>query len=146
MLEGGSGGGCPRPARVLCPSTRPASMSKHETGTVTKQTTGALQFMVAFALRGGGGGCYTSANISHFVVPWEAGGPSPDQHASDLYINFKPAGWDCHKGFRISGNIGDKSRRGEKYSCPTEVGKVEADRGVQQAYAAAACARKYVQQ
>ena len=31
-------------------------MSKHETGTVTKQTTGALQFMVAFALRGGGGG------------------------------------------------------------------------------------------
>ena len=35
-------------------------MSKHETGTVTKrltkQTTGALQFVVAFALRGGGGG------------------------------------------------------------------------------------------
>ena len=31
-------------------------MSKLETGTVTKQTTGAIQFMVAFALRGGGGG------------------------------------------------------------------------------------------
>ena len=31
-------------------------MSKHKTGTVTKQTTGALQFIVAFALRGGGGG------------------------------------------------------------------------------------------
>ena len=31
-------------------------MSKHETGTVTKQTIGALQFMVSFALREGGGG------------------------------------------------------------------------------------------
>ena len=30
-------------------------MSKHETGTVTKQTTGDLQFIVAFALRGQGG-------------------------------------------------------------------------------------------
>ena len=47
MLEGGGpGGGSP-------PGT--AAVSKHETGTVTKQTTGALQFMVAFALRGGGG-------------------------------------------------------------------------------------------
>ena len=45
-----------------------AAVSKHETGTVTKQTTGALQFMVAFALRGGD--CYTSANIYHLVVPW----------------------------------------------------------------------------
>ena len=50
-------------------------MSKHETGTVTKQTTSALQSMVAFALRGGGGD--SSGNISHFVVPCEAGGPSP---------------------------------------------------------------------
>ena len=50
-------------------------MSKHETGTVTKQTTGAIQFMVAFALRGGGGN--SSGNISHFVVTWEVGGPSP---------------------------------------------------------------------
>ena len=31
-----------------------AAVSKHETGTVTKQTTGALQLMDAFALRGGG--------------------------------------------------------------------------------------------
>ena len=44
--------------------------------------------MVAFALRGGGGACYTSANISHFVEPWEAGGASPNQHACDLYPNF----------------------------------------------------------
>ena len=61
------------------------AVSRHETGTVTKQTTGALQFMAAFALRGGG--CYTSANISHSVVPWEAGGASPNQHTSDLYYN-----------------------------------------------------------
>ena len=48
MLEGeGPGGGFP---------PRTAAVSKHETGTVTKQTTGALQFMVAFALREGGGG------------------------------------------------------------------------------------------
>ena len=43
---GRSGGGFP-------PGT--AAVSKHETGTVIKQTTGALQFIVAFALRGGGG-------------------------------------------------------------------------------------------
>ena len=30
-----------------------AAVSKHETSTVTKQTTGALQFMATFALRGG---------------------------------------------------------------------------------------------
>ena len=41
---------------------------------MTEQTTGALQFMVAFALRGGGN---SSGNISHFVVTWEVGGPSP---------------------------------------------------------------------
>ena len=41
----GSGGGFPFGT---------AAVSKHETGTVTKQTTGALQFMVAFALRRGG--------------------------------------------------------------------------------------------
>ena len=52
-----------------------AAVSKHETGTVAKQTTGALQFMVAFAF--GGGGCNISGNMSHFLVPWEAGGPSP---------------------------------------------------------------------
>ena len=52
-----------------------AAVSKHETGTVAKQTAGALQFMVDFALRGGG--CNTSGNMSHFIVPWEAGGPSP---------------------------------------------------------------------
>ena len=37
----GRSGGFPPPARVLCPSTRPAAVSKHETGTVAKQTTGA---------------------------------------------------------------------------------------------------------
>ena len=47
MFEGGGGGGGGFP-----PGT--AAVSKHETGTVTKQTTGALQFMVASALRGGG--------------------------------------------------------------------------------------------
>ena len=55
---GGRGGGGSSPGT--------AAVSKHETGTVTKQTTGALQFMAAFTLRGGG--CYTSANISHFIV------------------------------------------------------------------------------
>ena len=50
-------------------------MSKHEIGTVTKQTTGALQFMVVFALRGGEGA--TPPGNTHFVVPWEAGDPSP---------------------------------------------------------------------
>ena len=68
MLEGGGPG-------VVSPPGM-AAVSNHETtGTATKQTTGALQFMVAFALRGGGGN--SSGNISHFVVPWEAGGPSP---------------------------------------------------------------------
>ena len=38
------------------------------------------------------------------------------------------------------------SGRGEEYSCPTQVGKIEAEREVQHAYSAAACARKYVQQ
>ena len=65
-LRGGARGGFP-------PGT--AAASKHETGTVTKQTTDAPQFMVAFALRGGGRG-NSFGNISHFVVPWEAGGPS----------------------------------------------------------------------
>ena len=118
MLEGGGPGWVSPPARLLCPSTKPAAVSKHETGAVTKQTTGAregvrggfpppgtaavskhetgtmtkqttdaLQFMVVFALREEGG-CYTSATISHFVMPWEAGGASPNQHASDLYYNF----------------------------------------------------------
>ena len=45
MLEGRGPGG------VSPPGT--AAVSKHETGTATKQTTGALQIMVAFALRGG---------------------------------------------------------------------------------------------
>ena len=44
---GGAGG-------IFPPGT--AALSKHETVTVIKQTTGALQFMVAFSLRGGGGG------------------------------------------------------------------------------------------
>ena len=41
------------PEGVSLPGT--AAVSKHETGTLTKQATGALQFMVAFALRGEGG-------------------------------------------------------------------------------------------
>ena len=53
---------------------RAAAMSKHKTGTVIKQTTGALHSMVAFAFRRGG---VTPPRIHHFVVPWEAGGPSP---------------------------------------------------------------------
>ena len=44
--EGPEGGGVP-------PGT--AAVFKHETCTVTKQITGALQFMVAFALRREGG-------------------------------------------------------------------------------------------
>ena len=48
VLEGGGPGGVPPPATA-------AAVSKHETGTVTKRTTCALQFMVAFALPGGGG-------------------------------------------------------------------------------------------
>ena len=43
--------------------------------------------MAAFALQGGGG-LATSVNISHFVVPWETGGASPNQHASDLLYKF----------------------------------------------------------
>ena len=47
--RGGVWGGVPPRARLLCPSTRPAAVSKHETCTVTKQTTGARA-------RGGGPG------------------------------------------------------------------------------------------
>ena len=82
--EGGSGGGFP-------PGT--AAVSKHATGTVT----GALQFMVAFTLRGGGGGYHTSGDIYHFVVPWEAVGLSPNQHASDLNHNFRKGGLHLRK-------------------------------------------------
>ena len=39
---------------------RAAAVSKHGTGTATKQTTGALQFMVAFALRGTPPGIYST--------------------------------------------------------------------------------------
>ena len=48
LLEGGY------PREVCPPGT--AAVSKHETGTVTMQITGALQFMIAFALQGGGWG------------------------------------------------------------------------------------------
>ena len=67
--------------------TGTAAVSKHETGTVTKQTTGAFQFMVDFALRGGGWLLHIREHIS-LVVHWEAGGPFPNQHASDLFHNF----------------------------------------------------------
>ena len=48
-----------------------AAMSKHETGTVTKQTTPVLNS--SWLLLGGN----SSGGIPHFVVPWEAGGPFP---------------------------------------------------------------------
>ena len=86
-------------------------MSKYTTGTVTKQTTGALQFMVAFA--GGGGGCYTYVNISHFVVAWDAGGASPTQHASDVYYNFINKSRDykvCRAGLSYLGALGGEDR------------------------------------
>ena len=47
VFEGVVRRGFPPPARLLCPSTRPAAVSKHETGTVTKQRIDA---------RGGGSG------------------------------------------------------------------------------------------
>ena len=88
----GWGGGLPPPGT--------SAVSKHQTGTVTKQTTGARW--------GGPGGVsppgtaavskhqtgtvtrvlcddwgdHPSAKKSRFFVPWEAGGPSPNQHAS----------------------------------------------------------------
>ena len=46
MLEGGGPGGVSPTGTV--------AVSKHETGTATKQRTGALQVMIAFASRGGG--------------------------------------------------------------------------------------------
>ena len=64
------------------------AVSKHERGTVTKQTTGVvskhetvipvgtLKFERSKVLN------FASANTSRFIVPWEAGGPSPNQHAS----------------------------------------------------------------
>ena len=104
MLLGTWPSACYQRVDVLSQLLDTAAVSKHETGTVPKQATCALQFMVDFALRGGEG-CYTSANISHFVGPWEVGGPSPNQQASDLYHNFEPAGQDCHRGFRTSGNF-----------------------------------------
>ena len=64
------------------------AMSKHETGIVTKQTTGAvskhetvipvgtLKFERSKVPN------FVSANTSRLFVPWEAGGPSPNQHAS----------------------------------------------------------------
>ena len=67
--------------------TGTAALSKHETGTVTKRTTGAFQFMVAFVLRGWGWLLHIREHIS-LVVHWEAGGPFPNQHASDLFHNF----------------------------------------------------------
>ena len=74
---------------------------KHETGTVTKQTTGARGGFASLRTLG----CHklvipvgtlkferskvcirtenhTSANTSRSFVPWEAGGPSPNQHTS----------------------------------------------------------------
>ena len=77
------------------------AVSKHETGTVTKQTTGARGGFASLSTLG----CHkpvipvgtlkferskvcirtenhTSTNTSRSFVPWEAGGPSPNQHAS----------------------------------------------------------------
>ena len=49
------------PARLLCPSTRPAAVSKHETGLVTKQTTGTR----GGGVRGGGSSPGTAAVSKH---------------------------------------------------------------------------------
>ena len=78
MLEGGVWGGDSLPGTAAVSKhekksvtqlqgacLRGAVVSKHETGTVTKQTTGALQFMVAFALRGGGG--EGLANVREYI-------------------------------------------------------------------------------
>ena len=65
MLEGGSpGGGLPPPGT--------AAVSKHE----TVIPVGTLKFDRSKVSN------FVSANTSRFFVPWEAGGPSPNQHAS----------------------------------------------------------------
>ena len=64
------------------------AVSKHETGTVTKQTTDAVSEhetvipVGTLKLERSKVSNFVSANTSRFFVPWEAGGPSPNQHAS----------------------------------------------------------------
>ena len=64
------------------------AVSKHETCTVTKQTTGAVSKHEAVIPVGtlkfnrSEVSNFVSANTSRFFVPWEAGGPSPNQHVS----------------------------------------------------------------
>ena len=109
VLEGGVREGFPPPARLLCPSTRPAAVSKHETGTVTKQTIGALQFMVSFALRGGGRLLHIREHIS---LRCALGGgrcvPEPAHLWPILKLlkqikGIKRAGRDCQMGLRRRG-------------------------------------------
>ena len=82
-----------------------AAVSKHETGTVIKQTTGgALQLMVAFALRGGGGGVAARTRI--YLTPLCPGRrevrpriSTPRTYTITSKISpheFKPAERDCH--------------------------------------------------
>ena len=64
------------------------AVSTQETGTVTKQTTGAVSKhetvipVGTLKFEGSEVSNFVSANTSRFFVPWKAGGPSPNQHAS----------------------------------------------------------------
>ena len=70
----------------------PAAVSKHETCTVTKQSTGALQFMVAFALRAGGWGGNSSGNTVYLtsLCPGRREvRPRLNQHASHEHLRTR---------------------------------------------------------
>ena len=73
------------------------AVSKHETGTVTKQTIDAVSkhetVIPVGTLKFGRSKVsnFVSASTSRFFVPWEAGGPSPNQHASAT----PPRIWKC---------------------------------------------------
>ena len=71
MLEGGVRGGFPPPG----------------TAAVTKQTTGALQFMVAFAMRGGGGGGLLHLR-EYISLGCALGGGKCVPEPAHLYYNF----------------------------------------------------------
>ena len=80
-------GGCPR---VVSPPG-PAAVSKHETCTVTRQSTGALQCMVAFALRAGEGG--NSSGNTVYLTSLCPGrrevSPRLNQHASRKHFRTR---------------------------------------------------------
>ena len=79
-----------------------AAVSKHETGTVTKQTTGALLFMVAFALPREGLATYTQICLTSLCPGRRELRPrtsTPLTYTITSKINqgTKPAGRDCHR-------------------------------------------------